>query len=119
MNTPLVIIIINSSSRWGRLWSNRRVITHGDNQAAMQIINKGTTANAMTMQELRALFWLSAFYNFPISTVYLKGTKNTLVDAISRLHRTVQLLLIPLRCIPARNHTEFQTTCHLFAPKSF
>ena len=70
--------IILAAKRWGRLWSNRRVIIHSDNQAAVQIINKGTTANPKIMQELRALFWLSAFHNFYITAVYLAGTKNTL-----------------------------------------
>ena len=31
--------------------------------------HKGTTANTIIMQELQALFWLSAFYNFHITAV--------------------------------------------------
>ena len=52
----------------------------------MRIINKGTTASTVIMQELSALFWLSAIYNFHITAVYLEGAKNTIADSLSRLH---------------------------------
>ena len=53
----LAVILV--SKRWGHLWANHRVIIYSDNQAAVQIINKGTTSDEIITQELRALFWLS------------------------------------------------------------
>lgn len=80
------LAIILAAKRWGHQWENKRIIIHSDNQAAVAIINKGTTANARIMYELRTLFWLSAHYNFHITAVYIEGTRNKLADAISRLH---------------------------------
>jgi len=86
INHKETLAIVLAAKRWCRLWSNQRVIIYSDNQAAVQMINKGTTASAIIMQELRGLFWLSAFYNFHITAVYLQGAKNTLADSISRMH---------------------------------
>ena len=92
INHKETLAIALAATRWGKLWANQRVIIHSDNQAAVQIINKGTTTNPLITQELRALFWLSAVYNFHITAVYLVGTANTLADAISRLHERQGLL---------------------------
>ena len=92
INHKETLAIVLAAKRWGHLWSNHRVIIHSDNQAAVQIINKGTTGNAVIMHELRALFWLSAVHNFHITAVYIEGFRNTLADAISRLHDHTHLL---------------------------
>lgn len=92
INHKETLAIVLAANRWGRLWSNQRVVIHSDNQAAVHIINKGTTANPTVMQALRALFWLSALYNFHITAVYLEGVNNTLADSISRLHESKGLL---------------------------
>ena len=78
--------IMLAARRWAPRWANHRAIIHSDNHAAVQIINKGTTANELIMDELHNLFWLSAAYNFHISAIYIEGTRNTVADAISRLH---------------------------------
>ena len=67
------------------------MVIHSDNQAAVQIINKGITASPVVMNALRKLFWLSALYNFHITAVYLAGTDNALADSISRMHETTGL----------------------------
>ena len=64
---------------------------HSDNQAAVQIINKGITASPVVMNALRTLFWLSALYNFHITAVYLAGTDNALLDSILHMHETTSL----------------------------
>ena len=84
------LAIILAAKRWGHAWANQRIIIHSDNQA--EIINKGTTANEAIMHELRGLFWLSAQYNFHITSVYIEGAKNKLADSISRLHDRHHLL---------------------------
>ena len=92
INHKETLAIILAAKRWGTLWANQHVIIRSDNQAAVQIINKGTTANSVIMNELRALFWLSATCNFRITAVYLEGNRNVLADAISRLHTPEHLL---------------------------
>ena len=38
------------------------------------------------MKYIRELFWLCETYNFQIECVHIKGSMNSLSDAISRLH---------------------------------
>ena len=92
INHKETLAIVLAAKRWGHLWANHRVIIYSDNQAAVQIINKGATGNDVIMQQLRELFWLSAMYNFHITATYLKGFRNTTADAISRLHERDHLL---------------------------
>lgn len=86
INHKETLAITLAAKRWAHLWANHKVLIHSDNQAAVQIINKGTTADGLIMAELRDLFWLSAAYNFHISATYIEGLRNTVADAISRLH---------------------------------
>ena len=71
INHKETLAIVLAAQRWGPLWSHQRVVIHSDNQAAVQIINKGITASPVVMNALRTLFWLSALYNFQITAVYL------------------------------------------------
>ena len=93
INHKEILAIVLAAKRWAPCWTNHRVIIHSDNQAAVQIINKGTTANEVMMDELRHLFWLSALYNFHLSAVYIEGSRNMIADAVSRLHERANLLL--------------------------
>ena len=92
INHKETLAIVLATKRWAPHWVNHRVIIHSDNQATVQIINKGTTGSELIMDELRDLFWLSALYNFHISGVYIEGSRNTLADVISRLHERQHLL---------------------------
>ena len=77
---------------WGPQWANHHVIIHCDNQPAVTMINKGTTANPTVMAWLRHLFWLSAIHNFHLTPVYFPGIDNIRADRISRMHNGVALL---------------------------
>ena len=92
INHKETLAIILAAKCWAPHWVYHGVIIHSDNQAAVQIINKGTTGSELIMDELRDLFWLSALYNFHVSGVYIEGSRNTLADAISRLHERQHLL---------------------------
>ena len=50
-------------------------------------ISKGTTPNALIMEELRDLLRLSARHNFHITALHIEGLRNTVTDAISCLHQ--------------------------------
>ena len=56
INHKETLAIVLAAKRWGHVWANHRVIIYSDNQAAVQIINKGTTGSEVIMQELRELF---------------------------------------------------------------
>ena len=86
INYKEVLAVIFAAERWAPLWSCKHVIIHSGSQAAVGIINKGSTKNALIMGFLRRLFWLSAIYNFRITARYVKGAHNVIADAISRMH---------------------------------
>ena len=51
--------VVIAARRWAHLWEGKQVHVLIDNKAAMQMINKGNTANPTMMWLLRELFWLS------------------------------------------------------------
>ena len=77
--------IVLAARRWGPFWEGTHVAVRTDNKTAMHIINRGTSANPVMMSLIRELFWLSIYYNFSITAVYIKGEHNLFADTISRL----------------------------------
>ena len=86
INHKETLAVVLAAERWAPQWVNRHVIIHSDSQAAVAIINKGSTCNSLIMGYLRRPFWLSAIFNFRITARYIKGCDNAIADAISRLH---------------------------------
>ena len=78
-----VLAVVVAAERWASRWANKHVIIKSDSQAAVGIINKGSTCNGFVMSWLCRLFWLSAIYNFRIVAHYIKGADNIIADAIS------------------------------------
>ena len=76
---------------WGPLWANKTVYIHCDNQAAVQMINRGSSHNPLIMDSLRRIFWLSAIHNFRLRAIYLPGIYNQIADCVSRLHENNSL----------------------------
>ena len=70
---------------------------YSDNEAAVHIINKGSTAHSLVMLALRELFWLSATYNFRFTARHIQGKLNVIADAVSRLHQ-------PIKCLAFYQH---------------
>ena len=93
INHKEILAIFPAAKHWAPCWAYHCVIIHSNNQAAMQIINKGTTADEVIMDELCTLFLPSALYNSQLSAVYIEGSRNMIADAVSRLHEHVNLLL--------------------------
>ena len=50
-------------------WASNKVIVHCDNQAAVGIINKGSSKDPVVMASLRRIFWYSALSNFHLKAV--------------------------------------------------
>ena len=92
INFKECLCIVLAALRWGSQWQNRHIIVYCDNQAAVAMINKGSTGNPIMMSYLRLLFWLSASHNFRITAKYLPGKENTIADCISRLHEPPMML---------------------------
>ena len=58
--------VVLAARRWAPQWEGKKVIVYIDNQAAKQIINKGTTADPGMMVLVRELFWWSVSYDFVV-----------------------------------------------------
>ena len=92
INHKEALAIYLAAERWAPLWANRQVVFCSDNQAAVAMINKGTTSNTVIMKALHRLFWLSAMFNFRIVAHYILGKSNGVADAFSWLHSRSHLL---------------------------
>ena len=86
INEKEIVAVALAAYRWAPLWSNKRVIIHSDNVVTVASLNKGTSRNCTIMRCLRSLFWLSAFYNFHLTSKFIRGVNNIAADAASRLH---------------------------------
>ena len=84
--------IVVAARRWAADWEGKHVTVFTDNQTAMHIINRGTSAQPRVMELIRELFWLSVLFNFTLSAVYIKGEHNIFADTVSRLGRNNCLL---------------------------
>lgn len=87
--------------QWAHTWANKTVYVHCDNQAAVSIINKGSSRDPFVMDSLRRVFWWSAIYNFRFKAVYIPGIYNQIADSVSRLHESnsVQRIAVLLQSL--------------------
>ena len=91
INFKEALCVVFSLERWAESLRNKVVHIHCNNQAAVAMLNKGTTRNPVMMTYLRRLFWCSARYNFRLRVFYVPGKLNVLADHMSRLHFPVHL----------------------------
>lgn len=60
---------------------------HIDNTIVVSVVNKGTakgTTGPRMMQYVHDIFWLSARYNFRLTSTYIATKANSLADSLSR-----------------------------------
>ena len=86
INFKETLALETAVSQWASTWRNTQVIVYSDNQAAVGIINKGSSNNPFVMDSLRRVWYFSAIFNFRLKAHYLPGKANVIADAISRLH---------------------------------
>lgn len=77
--------VVLAASTWGERWSGLRIRFYCDNQAAVHIINSGTSKSRQLMNLLRSLLYYAAKYQFEFRATYLSTHTNTIADALSRL----------------------------------
>lgn len=86
INEKEVLAVCLAAHYWAPAWANKRIIVFSDNMVTVSSINKCTSRNSTVMHFLRYLFWLSARFNFHLSSKHIKGKHNCLADCVSRLH---------------------------------
>ena len=86
---------------------------HTDNTTTLSAINKGTSTNQLVIQWLLKLFWLSATYNFHVTSQYIPTLANTLADAISSIRDPVHCALLVEKLISCLLNKRPCVTPHL------
>ena len=112
--------VVVATRQWAHRWVGKHIVFNIDNQAAMGMLNKGSTVDPTMMGMLREMFWWSATHNFTYEAVFLAGQANLLADTASRLIRGDWLLqwalLSQVRGIAALD--KFVDTLHLHVPEA-
>ena len=103
INEKEVLAVVLAAQRWAPVWRNKRVIIYSDNTVTVASVNKGTSRNPMVMKCLRHPFWLSASYNFHLTSRFIRGIFNIAADSASRLHHPGHLE----RLLPFTGFTPF------------
>lgn len=76
--------IVVAAVLWSTSWNKKRIVFYCDNEATVNIINKGRSKILDIMKLMRRLTWLAACNNFTFSSKHIPGTKNVISDALSR-----------------------------------
>ena len=75
--------IVVAAYLWGHLWCRKRILFHCDNEAVVNIVNKGRSKVQDIMKLMHTLTWLSVKHNFTIHCKHIAGVKNIIADALS------------------------------------
>ncbi|CAF4669767.1 unnamed protein product, partial [Rotaria sp. Silwood2] len=89
-----IIRIVVAAVMWGSQWKRKRICLLCDNQATVNIFNKGRSKSSLIMAFTRRLTLLAIQHQFLLRAVYISTHDNNLADALSRLqiNRFRQLL---------------------------
>ncbi|XP_069136902.1 uncharacterized protein [Argopecten irradians] len=111
INEKEVLAVCLAAHYWAPAWANKRIIVFSDNMVTVSSINKCTSRNSTVMHFLRYLFWLSARFNFHLSSTHIKGKHNCLADCVSR--RYIAFLSMRLQFSSIRNYLSVVMFLHL------
>ena len=78
-------VALQAIRRWSPTWANCHVCLHTDNTQTMTFPNKSSCKNPAAMDWLQEIFWLSATYNFCLSSHHILGLENVFADRLSHL----------------------------------
>ncbi len=69
---------------WGKHWSRKQIMFFCDNEATVNIINKGRSSVPFLNHFVRRLTWLSVLGNFNFRAAHIPGLNNQIADSLSR-----------------------------------
>ncbi|XP_053399481.1 uncharacterized protein LOC123556521 isoform X1 [Mercenaria mercenaria] len=79
-----LVPIVTSVVLWQGMWSKKQIRFHCDNQATVDIINKGRSKSSLIMKLMRRLTWCAVKGNFIVHARYFPGKFNVVSDSLSR-----------------------------------
>ena len=71
---------------WGPSWSRKRIKFWCDNQSVVHILQSGTSKDEKIMHLVRALYLITAKYNFRVCASHIPGKTNRIADSLSRFN---------------------------------
>lgn len=101
---------------WGSAWPNKRIKFWCDNQSVVHILHSGTSKDDNIMHLVRALFLVSAKFNFRVCAAHVPGKTNAIADSLSRFNLQEFFRLAPdARPTPVEvpESLQVQLTCNL------
>ena len=69
---------------WGPLWKGKKLLFHCDNQSVVDIWAKGSFRDPLLMHLVRSIFFCAASHQFSVLVSHIRGTDNSIADALSR-----------------------------------
>ena len=101
INLEETFMVLIALERWKDKLRDKWIIVQNDNTTMLSAIHRGTSNNQLVMKWLHKLFWLSAKYNFRVTSQYIPTVANTMANAISHIHDPAHCELLvhePLSC---------------------
>ena len=90
-----LIPIVIGAIIWGHDWSGEIVRFICDNQAVVEVVNRGYSRDSTLMQLMCSLFFVAAKFNFWFEAAHIPGVENNIADAISRNILSTAFVLKP------------------------
>lgn len=79
---PIVIACL----LWADQWTRKNILVFCDNEATVNIINKGRSSVPFINRFIRRLTWISVMNNFTIKATHIPGLDNKIADSLSRFN---------------------------------
>lgn len=76
--------IVAASVLWGEHWRCKQLVFMCDNEATVNILNKGRSKCLNIMNLMRKMTWLAAVNNFTFKAKHIPGKYNIIADSLSR-----------------------------------
>ena len=81
---------------WGPLWRGKKLLFHCDNQSVVDIWAKGSSRDPLLMHLVRSIFFCAASHQFSVLVSHIRGTDNSIADALSHFQMLRSRQLAPL-----------------------
>lgn len=94
---------------WAPVLQHQRFIISCDNEAAVTVINSGSTRDPFMQRCLRELWFLSALHDFDIRARHIPGEHNSLADTLSRWDLTLRIKFTLLKLLKNSGSVTFST----------
>lgn len=78
--------IVVAADLWGHRWNSKRILLHCDNQAVVNILQKGRSRKPRINKLMRHLTLSAAQNNYLIIPRYIPTKENVIADALSRFN---------------------------------